>query len=79
MKPMYAVAATGVTLVLLGLAYLISGDSLVWVAKALPMRMGHDLSNGFSLFLDHKVPVMVTAALLVVIDFVRKVPVIRSR
>lgn len=79
MKPIYVLAAVAVTLCVIGVGFLISSDSLLWTVKALPAGFGRDLLNAFSLLLNHKVPVMITVAVLAVIDFVRRVPVIRSR
>jgi hypothetical protein len=79
MKPMYVVAAAAFVLAVASVAFLISADNFLFTLKALPLQMGRDLSSTFSAFLDHKVPVIITLAVLVVIDFVRRVPVIRSR
>lgn len=79
MKPMYVVAAGAFVLALVSVAFLMSGGGLLPTVKALPQQMTRDLSTTFSMFLDHKVPIVITVAILAVIDFVRRVPVIRSR
>ncbi|HKD83443.1 MAG TPA: hypothetical protein VKB58_01755 [Terriglobales bacterium] len=79
MKPIHAVAAAAMVLALISVAFLISAGDILFTLKALPHQMMRSLSSTFSMFLDHKVPVIITLAVLLVIDFVRKVPVIRSR
>lgn len=79
MKAMYVVAVAAFTLVLAAVVFLISDGNVLFTLKALSQQMGRDLSSTFSIFADHKVPIIITAAILAVIDFVRRVPVIRSR
>ena len=79
MKPMYVVAAGAFTVAVGSVAFLISAGSVVWTLKALPQEIMRDLSSTFSIFLDHKFPIIITLAVLAAIQFVRRVPMIGSR